>query len=163
MRPLLAIIYERETYKRCVYTSMNQGGTHAGHRAQGSGCSQDILGKLLTEMSIAEVMTRQAPRGPYAPPGGRPGAPGDKGIHAAGAPQVIGATLRTAVAALERRGELKRTDKFDAATQDKIAVFLIERQRTHSLANWASRLQNEWVGLQYVPRARLVEALKPLL
>lgn len=84
------------------YNAMNQGGSHGGTVAYGSGSSADKLGKNLTDMSVGEVMQRQQ----------------DGQIWAAGRYQFIPSTLRERVQKLG----IPQDAKFDAALQDYITL-----------------------------------------
>lgn len=121
---------------RWGYDAMNEGGTNGGHTVVGrSGAAADILGKPLTSMTVGEVMDLQAQ--------GR--------LHAAGRYQIIGKTLK----GLVDQGVVSRNDMFDAATQDKLGIALIEGRRGQGMRG----MRQEWIGLQYVADADLRRAM----
>lgn len=104
------------------YNAMNQGG-EGMYNIYGSGSSDILLGKKLTDMTVAEIMERQRKNKSYS---GR----NKVGIFAAGRYQFIPDTLKSIVDA----GIIKVTDKFDAATQDKAALYLIKK---NGIRDWA--------------------------
>jgi murein DD-endopeptidase MepM/ murein hydrolase activator NlpD len=106
------------------YNAMNQGGDGMyGIYGSGSSDSPNLLGKKLTDMTVAEVMERQRKNKSY-------NGPNKVGIFAAGRYQFIPSTLKSIVDA----GIIKVTDKFDAATQDKAALYLIKK---NGIRDWA--------------------------
>ena len=89
--------------------------------------------------------------GPSTTP--RPGSPSS----AAGRYQVIGPTLQ----GLIDKGVVSPNDTFDAATQDKISVALMERRGLRdyeagriSATTFGQRLSQEWAGLPAFTRDR---------
>jgi hypothetical protein len=133
-RALLDLIKSKES-AGLGYDAMNQGGSAGGHVAHGSGSGEKILGKKLTEMTVGEVMQHQA--------AGR--------LHAAGAYQIIGKTLK----GLVDRGVLDPNQKFDVNAQDRAAIGLIEGRRGQGVTG----IGNEWIGLQYADKAALRAAM----
>jgi murein DD-endopeptidase MepM/ murein hydrolase activator NlpD len=95
------------------YNAMNRG--KAGDSPGGS---KKWIGKNLTDMTIGEVMDRQD-ESKY-PRNARP----DRGIHAAGRYQIIGSTMISAV----KLSGLSRSDKFDEANQDLLAIAVLKSQ-----------------------------------
>ena len=104
------------------YNAMNQGG-QGMYGIYGSGSSLTLLGKKLTDMTVAEIMERQQKNKSYS-------GPNEVGIFAAGRYQFIPSTLKSIVDA----GIIKVTDKFDAETQDKAALYLIKK---NGIRDWA--------------------------
>lgn len=96
------------------YNAFNQG--QAGDRPGGS---KKWLGKNLTDMTIGEVMQRQA----YEEDTRNPRLNG-YGIWAAGKYQIIPATMRAAV----QRSGLKPTDMFSPENQDKLGLSVLKSQ-----------------------------------
>ena len=141
----LELVKNKESKSYGEYDAMNTGGTASGHIAYGSANSKDVFDKPLTQMTIGEVMSLQ-----------RQGK-----LHAAGAYQIIGKTLP---GILSFAG-LNETDMFDKANQDKLAIALYRRRVTWhgtTQGNLMNGLRNEWVGLQYVPDATLLEAMESM-
>lgn len=127
-RKALDIIAKYESISSDVsgsgYNAMNQGGEGMyGIYGSGSSESPTLLGKKLTDMTVSEVMDRQRKNKSY-------GGPNKVGIFAAGRYQFIPSTLKSIVDA----GVIKVTDKFDAATQDKAALYLIKK---NGIRDWA--------------------------
>jgi hypothetical protein len=116
---------------------MNTGGAAGGTIVYGSANSKQVFGRGLSQMSIGEVMNLQA--------AGK--------VHAAGRYQIIGGTLR----GLIQNGAAKPEDRFDAATQDKLAIALARRRIARG--NAMTGLRNEWVGLQKIPDSVLSRAV----
>jgi hypothetical protein len=103
------------------YNSMNQGTR--GNRIVGStGNASSKIGKNLTDMTIGEIMDRQAylmnPNNPQI---------SDYGIFAAGKYQIIPDTMPGAV----RGAGLSRSDKFTPQNQDKLGMALIMNKRPY--------------------------------
>lgn len=101
------------------YNSMNQGTI--GNRIVGSTHNASgIVGKNLPEMTIGEVMDRQAylmnPNNPQQ---------SDYGIFAAGRYQIIPDTMKFAVA----KSGLNRNDMFSPENQDKLGMVLITQKQ----------------------------------
>ena len=141
----LELVKNKESKSYGEYDAMNTGGTASGHIAYGSANSKDVLDKPLTQMTIGEVMALQS----------------EGKLHAAGAYQIIGKTLP---GILPFAG-LNENDMFDKANQDKLAVALYRRRVTWhgtTQGNLMNGLRNEWVGLQRVPDATLLEAMESM-
>lgn len=141
----LELVKNKESKSYGEYDAMNTGGTASGHIAYGSANSKDVFDKPLTQMTIGEVMALQS----------------EGKLHAAGAYQIIGKTLP---GILPFAG-LNENDMFDKANQDKLAVALYRRRVTWhgtTQGNLMNGLRNEWVGLQNVPDATLLEAMESM-
>lgn len=145
---LLDLIASKESgndTKNGGYDSLNTGGSAGGHVAHGSGTGMEKFGRPLTQMTVGEVMDLQA-RGV---------------LHATGRYQIIGGTLRGLVA----RGKASRSDLYDQATQDKLAIALIHGRAGKFFSGEVDAgavvggMGNEWIGLQYVKPQVLVAAL----
>ena len=103
------------------YNSMNQGTQ--GNRIVGStGNASSKIGKNLTDMTIGEIMDRQA----YLMNRNNPQI-SDYGIFAAGKYQIIPDTMPGAV----RGAKLSRSDKFTPQNQDKLGMALIMNKRPY--------------------------------
>jgi hypothetical protein len=108
---LLDLIAEGESASAGNYNAMNQGSI--GKQILGSGNSEKIIGKKLTDMTIGEIMQR----------GERKIGDGER-VFAAGRYQIIPKTLKGLVAA----GFVNANDKFDEATQDKLGMALLQQR-----------------------------------
>ena len=98
------------------YNAMNQGGTKEGREAINPGHSTAILGKLLTSMTIGEVIQAQK--------NGR--------LHAAGRYQFTNNT-GTLDDTIKLAGGISLNSKFDAKTQDFLALTLM---RSRGITPW---------------------------
>ena len=108
-------------YDEGRYNSMNQGTQ--GNRIVGStGNASSKIGKNLTDMTIGEIMDRQA----YLMNRNNPQI-SDYGIFAAGKYQIIPDTMPGAV----RGAKLSRSDKFTPQNQDKLGMALIMNKRPY--------------------------------
>ena len=145
---LLDLIASKESSNDTVnggYDSLNTGGSAGGHVAHGSGTGLGKFGRPLTEMTVAEVMDMQA-RG---------------ALHATGRYQIIGSTL----AGLVAQGKASRSDIYDQATQDRLAIALIHRRAGKFFSGEVGAgavvggMGNEWIGLQNVKPQQLEAAL----
>lgn len=96
------------------YNAFNQGQPN-----DRPGGSKKWLGKNLTDMTIGEILQRQA----YEEDTRNPRLNG-YGIWAAGKYQIIPATMRAAV----QRSGLKTTDMFSPANQDKLGLSVLKSQ-----------------------------------
>lgn len=137
-KPLLDLIASKESTSYGGYDAMNTGGAAGGTVAYGSANSVNSLGRGLSTMSVQEVMDLQA-RGK---------------VHAAGRYQIIGSTLK----GLINNGVANPNDRFDANTQDKLAVALARRRIASR--NALTGLRNEWIGLGNVSDAVLSQAVQ---
>lgn len=105
------------------YNAMNQGtiDLKTGKSSKngnivGSGDSQKIINKKLTDMTVGEIMDRAAKPSDDAKTRKEKGL-----IFAAGKYQIIPGTLKTLV----DKGVVSKDDKFDNITQDKLGMALI--------------------------------------
>ena len=113
---LLDMIAKGESAGAGGYNAMNQG-TPGGGPVIGSGDSQKIIGKKLTDMTVGEIMQQAA-----NPNDDAKKRKDNKLIFAAGRYQIIPKTLE----GLVRSGVVSKNDKFDEATQDKLGMALIQ-------------------------------------
>lgn len=126
-----------------VDTTEGGGGydTLYGHAQRGKFSGTDV-----SAMPIRDVIAFTDPRGPYAQTVksqiGRVATP--VGRH-----QIVGTTLRNAVADLG----LDPNAKFDAATQDRIALHLAKNRvaSADTMGGKISALRSEWHGFKGVP------------
>jgi hypothetical protein len=141
----LDIIAKYESESSGGYNAMNQGG-EGSRGIYGSGDSQSprLLGKKLTDMTVSEIMRRQAENNRYS-------GPNKVGIFAAGRYQIIPDTLKGIV----KSGAIKPSDKFDEKTQDKAGLQLIKES---GIQPWAfdaeSRSRFSSKELNIVEKAR---------
>ena len=148
--PILDLIASKESVstdpKFNGYDAMNKGGTNGGHRAIGSGTGSANFGRPLTQLTVGQVLAY-----------GRDGA-----IHAAGRYQFINPTLQ----GLVDRGKATTGELFNEATQDKLAVALLRERTgafwsgTSSAGSYVPGLGRTWIGLQYLPAAKVSSALE---
>lgn len=103
------------------YNSMNQG-TRGNSIVGSTNNASSKLGKNLTDMTIGEIMDRQA----YLMNRSNPQI-SDYGIFAAGKYQIIPGTMPGAVAG----AGLSRSDKFTPQNQDKLGMALIMNKRPY--------------------------------
>jgi hypothetical protein len=139
------LVMSKEAISSCKYDSMTTGGSGFGldNQAYGSACSGDALGVSIQEISVGEVMQRQA----------------NREIFAAGAFQIIPKTLRGII----KEAGVSPEDTFNEETQKKLAMALYRRRmRWHGNTPYALMhgLRNEWQGLYKVPEATLLKAIK---
>jgi len=113
---LLDMIAKGESAGAGGYNAMNQG-TPGGGPVIGSGDSQKIIGKKLTDMTVGEIMQQAA-----NPNDDAKKRKDNKLIFAAGRYQIIPKTLE----GLVKSGVVSKNDKFDEATQDKLGMALIQ-------------------------------------
>jgi hypothetical protein len=113
---LLDMIAKGESAGAGGYNAMNQG-TPGGGPVIGSGDSQKIIQKKLTDMTVGEIMDRAAKPTDDAKKRKDGGL-----IFAAGRYQIIPDTLK----GLVKQGIVSKDDKFDEATQDKLGMALIQ-------------------------------------
>ena len=119
------------------YNAMNQGGNEKTG-ILGSGHSEKIIGKKLTEMTVGEVQQR----------GKLPMRHEDR-IFAAGRYQIIPETLN----GLVKQGIVSLSDKFDEATQDKLGAALIHQSGALEMAEQGNlieaqnRLSKIWAAI----------------
>jgi len=130
IKDLLDLIAEHESGGD--YNAMNQGTLRnkiVGSRVSDDGKSdtdgvKKHLGKLLTEMTVGEVMKlQQTTDTSFKDETGKP--TGTKMLFAAGKYQIIPNTLKEAV----DKKYVKRTDMFDETTQEKLGIYLATTKR----------------------------------
>ncbi len=133
-RPLLNLIASYESSNDTVhggYDAMNLGGTHGGSRAIGSNTGAVYFKKPLIQMTVGEIMDKQA--------AGQ--------LHAAGRYQFLGSTLQD-VFNRGRPGGITRDSLFDAATQDKLAVTYIRMTMRDFPGDPTSGIRGRWIGVK---------------
>ena len=133
-RPLLNLIAAYESSNDTVhkgYDAMNLGGTHGGSRAIGSNTGTVYFKKPLVEMTLGEIMDKQA--------AGQ--------LHAAGRYQFLGTTLQD-VLDNGQPGGISRDSMFDAATQDKLAVTYIRMTMRAFPNDPVSGIRGRWIGVK---------------
>ena len=101
------------------YNSMNQG-TKNGRILGSTHNASSVIKKNLPDMTIGEIMDRQA----YLMNKNNP-QEGDYGIFAAGRYQIIPDTMKFAVKA----AGLSRSDKFSPENQDKLGIALLTKKQ----------------------------------
>lgn len=133
-RPLLNLIASYESSNDTVhggYDAMNLGGTHGGSVAIGSNTGAVYFKKPLIQMTLGEIMDKQA--------AGQ--------LHAAGRYQFLGTTLQD-VLQNGQPGGISRDSLFDAATQDKLAVTYIRMTMRAFPGDPASGIRGRWIGVK---------------
>lgn len=129
------------------YNSMNQG-TKGNTIVGSTGDSTTIVGKKLTDMTVGEVMKRQA----YLMDPSTGDQESDYGLFAVGRYQIIPDTMPTAV----RLSGVKMTDRFDQATQDKLGAALLMSKpitraylegRSNDIQGAMQELAAEWASI----------------
>jgi tape measure domain-containing protein len=147
MTPLLKkfadIIYgvESANDKNGGYNSFNLGGRAGGTVAIGSGVNPN-----LSKNTVQSIMERQSQVG---------------GLHAVGRYQIIGSTMKGLMSGAYGQTGVKPSDRFDAATQDKLFQALLKKRIQPYLDGKASadeavkQLRYEWVGLREVGTATI--------
>lgn len=111
--------YESSSYIRNGdggYNAMNQGGEEGGRKAINPGHSEDLLGKLLTEMTLREVLQHQK----------------DGRLHAAGRYQFTNNT-GTLDDTINLAGGIHLESRFDEKLQDFLALTLM---RSRGITPW---------------------------
>lgn len=145
-KPLLDLIASRESMGYGQYDAMNRGGEAGGTVAIGSANSVDVFGRGLSSMTVQEVMNLQS---------------GNK-VHAAGRYQIIRSTLRGLMEGRYGATGVQPTDRFDATTQDKLAIALLKGRAGRfltaggSISEAARGMGQEWIGLQNPKAQQLV-------
>ena len=129
------------------YNSMNQGTK--GDRIVGStGDSTTIVGKKLTDMTVGEIMKRQA----YLMDPSTGDQESDYGLFAVGRYQIIPDKMPEAV----RLSGVKPTDRFTPEIQDKLAVGILMSKpitkaylegRSNDIMGTMTELSYEWASL----------------
>lgn len=142
---LLDMIAGVESTSSGGYEAFNRGGSAGGHVAHGSGNASKVaiggVTKPLTQRTVKEIMDLQA-RGE---------------LHATGRYQIIQKTLNGLMNGAYGSTGVNLNDKYDAKTQDKLAIALING-RIRTGAN-ITNFRNEWIGLTHVPDAKLQSAI----
>ena len=146
--PLSKLIGGVESYGG-NYGAFNRGGTNQGHFAIGSGKDPNLV-----NMSIAEIQRRQL----------APGVPANQQLHAVGKYQIIGDTLKSLLKGNYGPTGVKRSDKFTPDVQEKLFAALAKNRIVPGNANKTMQgLRQEWIGLQNVPDAKLLSAIKTMM
>lgn len=133
-RPLLNLIASYESSNDTVhggYDAMNLGGTHGGSVAIGSNTGAVYFKKPLIQMTVGEIMDKQAA----------------KQLHAAGRYQFLGSTLQD-IFNRGNPGGISRDSLFDAATQDKLAVTYIRMTMRDFPGDPTSGIRGRWIGVK---------------
>lgn len=129
------------------YNSMNQG-TKGNTIVGSTGDSTTIVKKKLTDMTVGEIMKRQA----YLMDPSTGDQESDYGLFAVGRYQIIPDTMPTAV----RLSGVKMTDRFDQATQDKLGAALLMSKpitraylegRSNDIQGAMQELAAEWASI----------------
>jgi hypothetical protein len=115
---LLDSIAKGESASSGGYNAMNQGTAGIGGKVIGSGNSEKIINKKLTDMTIGEIMDRAA-----KPSDNAQKRKADGLIFAAGRYQIIPETLKGLVNA----GIASRDEKFSPEVQDRLGMELIKQ------------------------------------
>jgi hypothetical protein len=137
-KPLLDLIASRESMGYGQYDAMNRGGAAGGTVAIGSANSVDVFGRGLSSMTVSEVMDLQR----------------SNKVHAAGRYQIIASTLRGLMNGSYGSTGVNPDDRFDAATQDKLAIALLKGRAgrflngSGSISGAVTGMGQEWIGLQ---------------
>jgi hypothetical protein len=148
-KQILDLIASKESSNDTVnggYDSLNTGGSNDGMTAHGSGTGLGKFGRSLTEMTVGEVMDLQA-RGV---------------LHATGRYQIIQTTL----AGLVKNGKASRSDLYDQATQDRLAIALLHGRAGKffkgevGAGEVITGMGNEWRGLRNVNPKHITAALQ---
>lgn len=148
-RGLLDLIASKESQAHGQYDAMNRGG-YSAHEPIGSANSKEVFGVGLSQMTVADVMQRQRQRE----------------VFAAGRYQIVPGTLASLMSGNYGFTGVNLQDRFDATTQDKLAVALIRGRagkffnRTGSVEEAVIGMGNEWSGLQKVSRKVLANRLE---
>jgi hypothetical protein len=129
---LLDMIAKGESASSGGYNAMNQGTidpktgkSSKNGKVIGSGDSQNIIQKKLTDMTVGEIMALDATKENDGKKRKEKGL-----IFAAGRYQIIPSTLE----GLVNQGIVSKGDKFDEATQDKLGMALIKETGALDLA-----------------------------
>lgn len=149
-KPLLDLIASKESTSYGGYEAMNREGADDGHTAIGSANSRNVFPGGLTSMTVAQVMDLH----------------NKKQLHAAGRYQIIAKTMRGLMQGRYGPTGVNLNDRFDAATQDKLAIALVRGRAgkffsgTGSLDDAVVGMGNEWIGLQYLRPGVVAQALQ---
>lgn len=146
---LLDVIAKGESESSGGYNAMNQGTidpktgkASASGKVIGSGDSQKIIRKKLTDMTVGEIMSLDATKEKDGKKRQEKGL-----IFAAGRYQIIPGTLATLV----KEGVVSKDDKFDEKTQDKLGNALIEKRlkgiKKTDYVSVQNALAKEWASI----------------
>lgn len=145
-KPFLDLIASQESTSFGGYDAMNTGGSSGGTVAYGSANSNDVFGRGLSQMTIADVMRLQS----------------QGKVHAAGRYQIIQSTLGDLMtnSRLKSIHQLTPDMPFNAANQDRLAVALARRRMINN--EGLAGMRNEWVGLRKISDRVLQNAISKL-
>jgi hypothetical protein len=141
---LLDAIAKGESASAGGYDAMNQGTVGTAGKVIGSGNSEKIIGKKLTDMTIGEIMDRAA-----KPSDNAQKRKADGLIFAAGRYQIIPETLKSLVNA----GIASRDEKFSPEVQDRLGMELIKQTGALKLSSEGkyddaqNALAKVWAGI----------------
>jgi hypothetical protein len=141
---LLDAIAKGESASAGGYDAMNQGTVGLGGKVIGSGNSEKIINKKLTDMTIGEIMSRAA-----KPSDNAQKRKADGLIFAAGRYQIIPNTLKGLVDA----GIATKDEKFSPEVQDRLGMQLIKQTGATKLAaegkydEAQNALAKTWAGI----------------
>jgi hypothetical protein len=141
---LLDAIAKGESAGAGGYDAMNQGTVGLGGKVIGSGNSEKIINKKLTDMTIGEIMDRAA-----KPSDNAQKRKADGLIFAAGRYQIIPETLKNLVDA----GIASRNEKFSPEVQDRLGMELIRKTGALKMASEGNyndaqnALAKVWAGI----------------
>jgi hypothetical protein len=141
---LLDAIAKGESAGAGGYDAMNQGTVGLAGRVVGSGNSEKVIGKKLTDMTIGEIMTKGAKKTDSAEKRRDQGL-----IFAAGRYQIIPETLK----GLVDSGIASRDEKFSPEVQDRLGMQLIKQTGATKLAaegkydEAQNALAKTWAGI----------------
>ena len=141
---LLDAIAKGESAGQGGYDAMNQGTVGTAGKVIGSGNSEKIINKKLTDMTIGEIMDRAA-----KPSDNAQKRKADGLIFAAGRYQIIPETLKSLVKA----GIASRDEKFSPEVQDRLGMELIKQTGALKLSSEGkyddaqNALAKVWAGI----------------
>ena len=141
---LLDAIAKGESAGAGGYDAMNQGTVGTAGRVIGSGNSEKIIGKKLTDMTIGEIMNRGAKETDNAQKRKADGL-----IFAAGKYQIVPKTLKGLIDA----GIASRDEKFSPEVQDRLGMELIRQTGALKMASEGryddaqNALAKVWAGI----------------
>lgn len=142
--PLLDAIAKGESAGAGDYNAMNQGTVGVRGKVVGSGNSEKIINKKLTDMTIGEIMTKAAKPTDSAEKRRELGL-----IFAAGRYQIIPETLK----GLVNSGIASKDEKFTSDVQDRLGMELIKRTGALKMvsegkfADAQNALAKTWAGI----------------
>ena len=141
---LLDAIAKGESAGAGGYDAMNQGTVGTAGKVIGSGNSEKIIGKKLTDMTIGEIMNRGAKETDNAQKRKADGL-----IFAAGKYQIVPKTLKGLIDA----GIASRDEKFSPEVQDRLGMELIRQTGALKMASEGryddaqNALAKVWAGI----------------